>query len=116
MKRNKIKELKKINSNFYENIFNVYQEDGFYYYNLYNTVSIDTENIDPNLYTEHIFSIGDYWTLLSYKYYGTVNLWWILCVANNIQNPLDLPEVGTKLKILNSEVVSDIIQSIITNV
>lgn len=113
MTRNKIKELSKLKTTFYENIFNVYQtEDGNYFYNLYNTLTFDDTDFPENVYTEHIFSIGDYWTLLSYKYYNTTSLWWIICLANNIRNPLDLPEPGTKLKILNQNVVNDILQSI----
>jgi hypothetical protein len=37
--------------------------------------------------------------LISYKVYGTVNYWWLLCFVNEIQNPLTDIEVGQLLKI-----------------
>jgi len=39
--------------------------------------------------------------LLSFKNYGTVKYWWIICFLNSIQNPLADIEVGTLLKIPN---------------
>ena len=39
--------------------------------------------------------------LLSYKNYGTVKYWWIICYVNGIQNPLDDIEVGQLVKIPN---------------
>jgi nucleoid-associated protein YgaU len=113
MKRSSIPELSKISRYQYDNIFNVYKTDnGFYYYNLYNTVQIDPD-IDPIYYQEHFFSEGDYWTKLAHTYYGNQSLWWIILIANNIKNPLALPPFGTKLKILKDFVVSDILNNII---
>ena len=112
MKRSEIPELKRISSFQYENIFNVIKdEDGMYFYNLYNSVHIG--DIQAGLYDEHPFSEGDYWTKLADTYYGEPNLWWIIVVANNIQNPLTLPAPGTKLKILKDFVVSDILNQIL---
>lgn len=36
--------------------------------------------------------------LISYKYYKTVQLWWLIAYASNILNPFDVP-VGTVLRI-----------------
>jgi len=36
---------------------------------------------------------------VSYKAYGTVNYWWVICLANGIDSPLETLEVGTLLKI-----------------
>ena len=111
MKRKDIKELGEISRYNLDNIFDVHKdENGIYFYNLYNSVYFD-DNISTSLYTEHIFSEGDTWTTLSYKYYKTVELYWIILAANNIQNPLNLPDSGTKLKILKDFVVSDILSS-----
>jgi hypothetical protein len=45
--------------------------------------------------------------LISYKVYRTVHLWWIIAMANDILNPLDIP-VGTILRII---AISDINRS-----
>lgn len=113
MKRNQIKDLKQISSYQLDNIFNVYKDsNGFYFYNMFNSIHID-DDISPTLYKEHVFSEGDYWTKLANNYYGNQKLWWVILAANNINNPLDLPEPGTKLKILNDAVVSHILSQII---
>ena len=39
--------------------------------------------------------------LISYKTYGTVRYWWIICLVNGIQNPLSDFVVGNVLKIPN---------------
>ena len=112
MKRKDITELKRISSYNYENIFPVeLSEDGLYYYNLYNSIFVG--DVDAGLYTLHDFSVGEFWTSLAKKYYGEPKLWWMIVIANEIQNPLTLPEPGTKLKILKDFVVSDILSEIL---
>ena len=39
--------------------------------------------------------------LISYKMYGTINYWWVICLANDIDSPLEDIAVGTLLKIPN---------------
>jgi hypothetical protein len=36
--------------------------------------------------------------LVSYDYYGTVNYWYVIALASDIHNPIDVP-VGTILRI-----------------
>lgn len=109
MKRNQIKELPKISNYNYDVIFNTYKtEDGYYYYNMYNSIYIP-EDISPLTYDKHIYTEGEFWTKLADQYYGDKRLWWVILVANNIMNPLKLPEPGTILKILKPEAVSEIL-------
>lgn len=109
MKRNQIKELSKISNYNYDTIFNVHKDsDGMYFYNMYNSIYIP-DDISPLSYDTHVFGEGDYWTKLANQYYGDKRLWWIILVANNILNPLKLPEGGTPIKILKPEVVSEIL-------
>ncbi len=39
--------------------------------------------------------------MISYKNYGTVNYWWVICLVNNIFNPFNDLYVGQQLKIPN---------------
>ena len=100
-------------SNYYDysNIFNTYVDsDGFEFYNLYNKIHIDGD-IDRSLYdTAHITSFSD-WYAISYENYGTVKLWWVALVANQITNPFDITP-GQQIKILKKEVVSEILSQI----
>lgn len=93
------------------NIFNAYEDKGFQFFNLHNTIYVDP-NIDPVLYTTHLYSETDDWYSLSNRYYKTPRLWWVILIANQIVNPFDVLRAGTPLKILNGQVVSDIITQI----
>lgn len=109
--------MKKITSpqlNLYDlaNIFNTYEDvDGIQFYNLYNSIKIDGD-IDPSLYDEIYFSQVDTWVELSQKHYGTTYLWWVILVANNINNPLEEITPGTRIKILKPNVVSQILSQL----
>jgi hypothetical protein len=91
------------------NIFPVYtDEDGIEFYNLFHSINIEGD-IDPTLYTTHIWTGTDNFYHLSYKYYNTTRLWWTILTANNIVNPFaDIP-AGTPLKILKQPVISQIL-------
>lgn len=39
--------------------------------------------------------------LISYKNYGTIRYWWIVCLVNNIHNPFSDITVGAIIKIPN---------------
>jgi len=95
----------------YANIFNTYvDDDNFEYFNLLNGLYIEND-IDASLYTTDYVHNLTSWYELSKKYYGTTKLWWIILVANNIRNPIDV-KAGTSVKILKSSVVSEIISQI----
>ena len=94
------------------NIFDVYtDEDGLDFYNLFQSINIEGD-IDPTLYTEHSWSVTDNFYHLSYQYYNTTRLWWVILIANNIINPFDDIPPGTKLKILKQPVISQILASL----
>ena len=96
----------------YANIFNIYTDvNGFEFYNLFNTINIEGD-IDPTLYTIHLWSNTDNFYHLSDQYYGTINLWWTILIANNIINPFDDIPAGKEMKILNQSVISSILGQI----
>lgn len=113
MKRNEIPDIvEKIYFQNYENLFNVHElESGEYYYNVLKKVNIPND-VDPTLFEVYIVEPGDTWTLLSHVYYGDVKLWWAICIANNIRNPLLLPEPGVKLRVLTPYAVQGILTAI----
>lgn len=113
MKRNDITDIQeKIFFQNYENLFNVYgTTDGDYFYNILRKVNIPTE-IDNQYYDEYVVAAGDTWTGLAYNFYDDVKLWWIICLANNIQNPLEFPTAGTLLRIITPELTQNILMTI----
>jgi len=115
MKQNQISDLKPLDQENYENIFNVYQDsDGFYFYNLLQTVVFPTD-LPENLFQTYSVRYGDTWPFISYKAYNTPNLWWIILLANNIQDPTKIAKPGTVIRIPNSGVMREILTQIERN-
>ena len=54
---------------------------------------------DDDMYIEYQENQNNRLDLISFKYYGTVKLWWAIAVANDIQNPFEKIEKGTILRI-----------------
>ncbi len=112
MKQNQFLELSKLDAENIENIFNVYQDaNGMFFYNLLQTISFP-QNLPNNLFTTYTLAYGDTWPFVSYKNYKTPNLWWIILLANNIQNPTTKLYPGTTIKIPISIVVKEILAQI----
>lgn len=113
MKQNDINDIKyTLPPQDYENIFSVETDtDNFYYYNLLRTVNFPVD-LDPTSYTQYIVVTNDTWPLIAWKKYKDVRLWWIVCGANQIVNPVGHPEPGTVLKILNMSLVKTLLNTI----
>ena len=113
-KQNEIKDVavKKISAQLLENLFNVYlTEDSEYFYNIIKTVNFP-EDISPILFTQYATKPKDTWPLISYNFYNDVRLWWIVCSANNIINPVEQPIPGTVLNILKPDIVRDVLNKL----
>jgi ABC-type nitrate/sulfonate/bicarbonate transport system permease component len=108
---NDVPGLGNLNDFAYENIFNVYTQDDFYAYNILRTVKIP-ENLDPSTFTYVKIAGKISWTSLSFLEYRTIRLWWLICIANGILNPVILPEPGTVIKIITPASVRSVIDSI----
>lgn len=98
----------------YENIFSVYtDEDNYYYYNLLRVINFP-QDLDTSYYSTYTTITNDTWPTISWKFYKTVKLWWVICSVNQIINPIDQPVAGTSLKILNLNVVRNLLNTIKT--
>ena len=110
---NEVPELGSFPDTAYENIFKVYMDGDFFAFNILKTVHIPA-NLDDRLYDVVIINGKTSWTKLSFDQFGTINLWWLICLTNGIQNPTSPPVNGSYLKIIKSEYVSDILDEIKT--
>lgn len=112
MKQNEFKDLPEISSYRYENFFNVYTDDDSYkFYNILKGISIfNSENSEAEeiYYTKPI----DTWPFISYKFYNTIDLWWLVCTYNQVKNPMQNPEPGTKLRLLKHKYVSYVVSEL----
>jgi hypothetical protein len=96
-----------------ESEFNVYEDSsGQNYLNLIKKFNVVPPYIfNRNFEKLHIITPSDNYFYISQLYYGTINLWWFICVYNNILNPLEIAEPGNKLRILKKEYVYQILDS-----
>ena len=112
MKQNSFTDLPTLSLYRYENFFNIYTDNNLNkFYNILKSIEVfPSDNTDAEViyYTTYI----DTWHLISYKVYNTMDLWWLICTYNQIQNPVTRPEPGTKLKILKSEYVSVVLSEL----
>ena len=112
MKQNQITDLPKLDIENLENMFNVYQDqDGMYFYNLLQTV-VFPQNLPLSLFVSYTIKYGDTWPYISFKTLDTPNLWWIILLANNIQNPITPLVNGTTIKIPKTTVVKEVLSQI----
>ena len=44
--------------------------------------------------------------------HGTQDLWWLICIVNKIQNPIDNPKLGEVYKVIKADYVSLILTEI----
>jgi hypothetical protein len=74
--------------------------------------SIYFTNVDkmyPGFFQYHVVGSADTWPLISYQYYNTVNLWWIICKLNDIKNPTkEEPIPGTRIKVFTTNTIQKI--------
>jgi len=113
MIQNLIYDLPKLTSTKYENIFNVYtDQSNFYYYNLLQSV-IFPDNLLDSFFDPYAIAPNDAWSFISYKKYGTIDLWWMICLVNKVQNPLAPLNSGDIIRIPKSQVVQEILTQLI---
>ena len=114
MYQNNIQTLPSLEDFNFENIFKVYKDGDFYFYNLLKTVNFP-KNLDTSYYENYKVKGNMPLTALSYKFYGTIKLWWLIILVNQINNPVRFIKPGKTLKIIKPAFVGDILQSIKQN-
>jgi LysM repeat protein len=115
--QNSISVLPKLTTSYrYENFLNVYQDsDNVYFYNLLRNINIFPAS-NSSLEDTYTTNATDTWYSISYKYYNTMDLWWLVCDYNQIKDPTKLPETGTRLKLLKPDYVSTVINNLINQI
>lgn len=116
VKNNDINILPPIPGSRYENIFNVYtvvkNGKNFYFYNINTKLILPTE-IDSLFINTYTTEAELPWTILSYKLYGNMFLWYILYTMNNTRSkPMFTVPAGTTISYIKSEFINNIVTKI----
>ena len=112
---NSISVLEGITDRQYESIFKMYQAGEYYFYNILQCIHLP-DNITSSMYmtirVEGIMPL----TTLSYEVYGDIKLWWLICLANKIDNPTQFIKPGTQVKLIKPASVNKVIKAIQTHI
>lgn len=82
----------------YENIFKLYKDsNSIYFYNILNSIQVP-DNIDKQYFYVVKINRKIPWTTISYEQYATIDLWWLICLINKIDNPIKFVEPEPSLK------------------
>ena len=92
------------------NMFNVVNIGKNSYFNLSRSINfLNTDDLLPEAYVTYEICTGDSWTNISYKFYATIELWWLICKFNNIKDPLKMPVPGEYIKIPGDEIKESVL-------
>lgn len=95
------------------NIFIKFKDrNGNLVYNMNDSVSISCADTSSAYYSVHYVKDKETYQSISYLYYGTTRLWWIITKFNNIGNVIDMPYIGTALKIPSIELKNSILAAV----
>lgn len=115
-KYNELKDISddmKLDKYNFANLFDVVELGEKSYFNIGKTIVFENvEYIPEGSYYVYEVKFGDSWTNISYKYYNTIKLWWIICKFNSIENPFEELQPGIIIKIPNENLV----QTVLTNI
>ena len=104
----------KLAQELYENIFNVntVSKDNkvHYFYNILNKVVIP-DGLSSEVYGEFDLDRKMSWTFLSYKIYGTIDLWWLLTLVNK-PDYIFMAQGGTSYKYIKQEYIGSILSEV----
>ena len=114
--RNTIPGLSDLESYDFENIFKMCfdTDKQAFFYNIIKTVNIPN-NISQDLFEVQVVPPSTSMTALSYRVYGTVKLWWLICTVNNIDNPVEFLPSGVPIKVIKPRHVHFIVNLIKQN-
>lgn len=86
-------------------------KDGVQFLNLMSTIHIPLD-INPVYYDMYTPFENETFQTISYKHYGTIKLWWLICATNFIFDTTNGAVGGIPIKIIKKEYVQSILNSI----
>jgi len=79
--------------------------------NVWRSYSLNELVTDETIfYQTYEINDDDWWENISYLYYDSPNLWWVLCIMNNIENPFEQIEPGQETKVLRENYLYQLIK------
>ena len=97
----------------YERIFNMYKQMGgeHFYYNILKKIEFP-DDVDKSFYDIYYAKPNDAWTLISFRKYKRIDLWWLIALFNDVIDTFTPPIPGLALKIPKPKYVRTILDSL----
>lgn len=115
-KYNQIPELtnqKELDRYDFANLFHIIEKNEKSYFNICDTIRIvNIDKIPTDMYTVYEASDADSWASISFIFYKTIKLWWLICKFNNIKNPFAQLKGGDLIKIPDTKIVESILTTL----
>jgi hypothetical protein len=104
----------KINNSSFLKMFNILEDDDkIKFINIFRSYQVNEQIFtDVLYYNTYEVDNEDFWEQISYKLYGITDLWWALCLMNNVQNPFEDLSAGNNLKILKKNYIPQLLTEI----
>lgn len=96
-------------------MFNILRDlkDNEMFVNIFRSYNINESTFNnERLYETHQVTSTDWLDNISYEYYETDALWWVIAMTNNIVNPFEGINEGDSLRILKYQYVYKILKEI----
>lgn len=88
------------------NMFNVLiDEEETYFFNIFKEFTVSDTIMDNQSYLNNIIVIDPWWENISYSYYNLIELWWLVCVVNDVLNPFEEIEEAQTLTMLPKNII-----------
>lgn len=84
-----------------------------YYLNIFRSYITNVSSLNNNSFYE-LYEVDneDFLDNISFKFYNTAQLWWVICIVNNITNPFEEIYPGKVLRILKSSYIYNILKEV----
>ena len=84
-----------------------------YYLNIFRSYITNVSSLNNNSFYE-LYEVDneDFLDNISFKFYNTPQLWWVICIVNNITNPFEEIYPGKVLRILKSSYIYNILKEV----
>lgn len=88
-------------------------DDGYRFMNIFRSYELNEEIMNDTMYYfTHKAENDEWWDNISSSYYGTPNLWWVVCLMNDVINPFEELEAGQEIKIMKEEHLYQLLKEI----
>jgi len=83
-----------------------------YYFNIFRNYTMEDKYKTDKYYDTYVIDNDDWWDNISAHWYDDTELWWLICLMNDIVNPFEEIYPGKIIKVLKRQYYDDIIEKL----